>query len=1381
MSDPLTQLAQRLSGAMLIDRHRLSRRLDALRKDRRDGRRCDKNLGRLTRQLGRSVALREKRLAALPRPTLVADLPITQRADEIAKAIEAHQVVVVAGETGSGKSTQLPKLLLKMGRGVAGLIGHTQPRRIAARSVAARVSEELGSTLGSAVGYKVRFNDKTSPTTYIKLMTDGVLLAEAARDRFFEQYDTLIIDEAHERSLNIDFILGHLKQILPKRPDLRVVITSATIDTQRFAEHFADVKTGELAPVIEVSGRTYPVEVRYRPPLVDEETGEAEDVGDALCRAVDELSRDPGDAQPGGDVLVFMPTERDIREACDALEHHLSRGRRAAEVLPLFGRLSNAEQDRIFSPKAGGPRRVIVATNVAESSLTVPGIHYVIDTGTARVSRYSPNSKVQRLPIEPVSQASADQRKGRCGRLGPGVCIRLFSAEDFAAREAFSTPEILRTSLAAVILQITSLRFGAVERFPFIDPPRGSMIRDGYKTLHELGALDVGQAGSPAMTPIGRSLSRMPVDPRVGRMVLAGKDEGVLEEVLVVAAALEVQDPRERPAEKRGAADTAHEKFTDPRSDFLLYLNLWRFYHQQRRKLSHSKLRKCCSQNFLNYMRMREWIDVHQQLARLAKDVGLIDKAPRGEELPEEISDSTSDAIHRALLAGLLSNIAQKGDGYDYQGAGGQTLHLWPGSALFKAKPKWVVASELVETTRRYARTVGRVQPGMIEPLAHHLVKLTHSEPRWVRETGSVMCSERVSLYGLTLIAARPVPLGKVNPAEARQMFIQHALVEEDWEPPEVKPRRNEQRIAGGLRTPVMERQDPRQRPASVGRRLGAHRGGKPSADLFAFVHHNRALVAEVRAMEHKSRRHGLLVSDDRRFTFYDERLPGDVFDAAGLKQWLKREGDRAVVALTMSRGDLLAPEARERDITPERYPDRLAVDRSDYRLDYRYAPGDDDDGVTLTLPREGLASLDPRRVGWLVPGLLEEKLVALIKSLPKGLRKPLSPAPDAARRALQSMTFGQEAFEAQAARALSGVAGLAIRPEDFDASKLPEHLAMRLRVLDKDGNEVAVGRDVAAVRRACGAGAVQAYLGMDLERWSAPGETTWAFGELPKHVDLTRSGVAAKGFPALIDEGETVALRLVDQRGKARRLTRIGLRRLFTFEVQRELRWRVDQWPGIEDQRLWFSPYGRPKALREQLVARVVERAFLFDHAKITDAEGFITRQRVGFQRLDAAVEEVHRVAGPVLQSAHVARLALERSKLPADHYARADVRIQLDNLLGAGFLTDTPWDRLRSYPRYLSAVVKRLEKLGTGGPSGGGPAARDLAGFREVAPLWNRYAQQQTTNREHGRLDPELDRLRWMIEELRVSLFAQELGTAEKVSVSRLEQQWAKVGAGS
>ena len=1273
---------------MPADRPRLRRQIDAARAAQRAGQPAGDSLRRIAGHLDRSCARRQARRDGLPDPRLIEDLPITARADEIAAAIRAHPVVVVAGETGSGKSTQLPKLLLKMGRGITGYIGHTQPRRIAARSVAARVAEELGSPLGTDVGYKVRFNDKTGPKTYIKLMTDGVLLAEAARDRFFEQYDTLIIDEAHERSLNIDFLLGHLKQILPQRPDLRVVITSATIDTHRFAEHFADPRNGTPAPIIEVSGRTYPVEVRYRPRHLDEATGEQEETHDALCRAIDELSREPGEAQPGGDVLVFMPTERDIREGCEALEHHLSRGRRTAQVLPLFGRLSHAEQDRIFKPTPGGPGRVIVATNVAESSLTVPGIHYVVDVGTARVSRYSPNSKVQRLPIEPISQASADQRKGRCGRLGPGVCVRLYGEDDFNQRDEYSTPEILRTSLAAVILQITSLRFGAVERFPFIDPPRGSMIRDGYKTLHELGALRDGHtgAGPTGLTPVGRQLARMPVDPRVGRMVLAGKDEGVLDEVLVIAAALEVQDPRERPADQRGAADTAHEVFADPRSDFLAYLNLWRFYHGQRRKLSHSKLRKACRQNFLNATRMREWADVHQQLARLVKEVGLAGEAPRGDTLPDEVDDNKNDAIHRALLTGLLSNLAQKGDGYDYQGAGGQTLHLWPGSGLFSGKPKWVVAAELVETTRRYARTVGRVQPGMIEPLARHLVKLTHSGPCWVRETGSVMCSERVSLYGLTLVPARPVPLGKVDPAQARQMFIQHALVEHDWEP------------------------------------------GDPK--LLDFVAHNRAVENEARELEAKSRRHGLLSSDTQRFAFYDQRLPAEVVDATSLKRWLKQAGAveskglETQASLKMTRADLLSGQHTSDDITPAAYPDRLDIAQANYPLAYRYDPGADDDGLTLTLPREGLAQLDPHRVGWLVPGLLEEKLVALIKSLPKGLRKSLSPAPDAARRALKAMTFGDGGFEAAAAKALSGVAGLRIEPGDFEAAQLPEHLSLRLRVTGAHGEEVACGRDITALRRETGTGAVTQYLATDDPRWGAPGGQQWAFGDLPKHVEVARNGVAVKAYPALIDEGEAVALRLVDQRAKARRLTRRGLRRLFTFEVQRELRWQVDRWQSLGDLRLWCAPAGDPKQLRDVLVARIVERAFLFDNAKLPDAESFITRQRVGFQRLDAAEQEVQRIVEPVLRSSHAARLALDRCALPADHYARADLRVQLENLLGAGFLLDTPWSRLVSYPRYLSAFTKRIEKLGHSASP-----ARDLDGFKLIAPLWNQYARQATT----------------------------------------------------
>jgi len=1338
MSDDLAQLAPLINQAMAGDRHRLNKRLRAARQARHSGRPHDGSLEKLRRDIDNSVKRRAQRARGVPTIELQPDLPITARAEEIADAVRDHQVVVVAGETGSGKSTQLPKLMLQMGRGVERLIGHTQPRRLAARSVAQRVADELGSSLGDHVGYKVRFTDKTNPQTYIKLMTDGVLLAEATRDRFFDAYDTLIIDEAHERSLNIDFLLGHLRQILPKRPDLRVIITSATIDTARFAEHFGIATRDGLtpAPVIEVSGRTYPVELRYQP-IEPDEHGEIDDVPEAVARAIEGFERT-------GDVLVFMPTERDIRECCDLLE----RRQPGSDILPLYARLTNEQQQAIFASRSR--RKIVVSTNVAESSLTVPGIRYVVDTGTARVSRYSPNSKVQRLPIEPVSRASCDQRKGRCGRIGPGVCVRLFSEEDFLSRDEFTTPEIMRSNLASVILQITTLRFGAIEDFPFIDPPRPSMIRDGYKTLHEIGALD----RDDRVSELGCRLSRMPVDPRVARMVLAGADEGVLEEVLVIASGLEVQDPRERPIDQQSKADQAHEPFNDPRSDFLAYLNLWSFFHEQKRKLSHSKHRKACKQKYLNYVRMREWVDVHQQLSRMVKEQ--LPPSPRGRGAGGEgrgeaerhnktrsgrsapplsptlsrgergqdnadLPDAKADAIHRALLTGLLSNIANKGDGFEYNGAGGQKLHLWPGSALFANKPKWVVAAELVETTRRYARTVGRIQPGMIEPIAGHLLKKTHSDPRWVRETGSAMCSEKVSLYGLVLIQARPVPVARVSPAEARQLFIQRGLVERDWD-----------------------------------------------CDL-PFFKHNGDLIEEAQTLEAKSRRHGLIAADEVQLAFYEERLPDTVVDGATFKKWCKQAAREQPGLLQMDLPMLLAGDAQA--VTGEAYPDELVVERSAFKLGYTFDPGDEGDGLTLTLPREALGQLDARRLGWLVPGMLEQKLVAMIKSLPKGLRKTLSPAPDAARQALKQLTFGDGSFEDAAAVALSRVGGLNLSPSDFDPAGLPDHLKMNVRVTGEHGETLTEGRDLTKVRRAVGAGAVPSYAGMEDARWGAPPVKDWAFGTLPKHVDTARSGVALRAYPALIDEQSAVALRLVDTRPKARRLSRGGLRRLFSFEVKRDFGWRADQWPEIGKLRLSFATLGDPSKLQDHLTLLMTDRAFLFDGYKIADEETFITRQRVGLQRLDEAEQEVKRIVVPLLQSAQRVRLAVDRARLDAAPYAQADLRIQLDNLLGSAFLLETPWARLTSYPRYFTAIERRLEKLTRGG------GAQDAGAFKQIAPFWNQYAAAATSLREHGGFDPELEQYRWLIEELRVSLFAQELGTAEKVSPQRLEKQWQKV----
>ena len=1229
------------------------------------------------------------------------ELPIAAHRDAIVQLIQQRQVIVVCGETGSGKSTQLPKFCLEAGLGRAAMIGHTQPRRLAARSIAARMKEELACE--HAVGFKIRFADQTAPTTLVKLMTDGILLAETQGDRFLERYDAIIIDEAHERSLNIDFLLGHLKQILPKRPDLRVIITSATIDTQRFAEHFGVATRDGLdpAPVIEVTGRTYPVEVRYQPIEADE-YGDVDDVPEAVARAIEGLSRQ-------GDVLVFMPTERDIRDCCGLLE----RRQPGSVVLPLYARLTNAQQQAIF--EKSDRRKIVVATNVAESSLTVPGIRYVVDTGTARISRYSPNSKVQRLPIEPVSRASCDQRKGRCGRVGPGICVRLFSQEDYESRDAFTTPEIMRSNLASVILQIETLRFGAIDDFPFIDPPRPSMVRDGYKTLHEIGAL----TSDDKVSALGKQLSRMPVDPTVARMVLAGKDEGVLQEMLIIASGLELQDPRERPVDQQGKADAAHEQFADPRSDFLSYLKLWSFFHTQKDKLSHNKLRKACKQNFLNYVRMREWVDVHQQLRRMVQDLDGVGKVGRW-EAPDEIKDSKADAIHRALLTGLLSNIAQKGDGFEYTGAGGQKLHLWPGSSLFASKPKWVVAAELVETTRRYARTVGRIQPGMIEPIAGHLVKKTHSDPRWVRETGSAMCSEKVSLYGLVLVQARPVPVARVNPTEARQMFIQRALVENDWD-----------------------------------------------CDL-PFYQHNRDLLEQAKSLETKARRHGLVATDEVRYAFYDQRLPETVVDAATFKKWHKRATREAPKLLHMDLSLLL--ESAAEDVTEQAYPDRLKVEQSAHKLEYAFDPSSEHDGVTVTLPREAVGQLDPRRLGWLVPGMLEHKLVAMIKSLPKNLRKTLSPAPDAARRAIEQLRFGDGSFEDAAAQVLSNIGGINLSASDFDLSALPEAFKMNVRVVGEQGQTLAEGRDLGAVRREIGAGALPSYAGMDDPTYSAPPATQWAFGELPKHVDTMRSGVGLRAYPALIDQTTGVALRLVDTRTKARRLTRDGLRRLFSFEVKRDFAWRADRWQDTDQLRLWFASIGEPAKLRDQLVLRMTERAFLFDKEKIDCEEAFITRQRVGLQRLDVAEREVRRVVGPVLQAAHRARLAVDRGDFGAAPHVKTDLRIQLDNLLSSSFLIETPWARLTSYPRHLSAIERRLDKLKS-------QVAQDAAMFKQVAEHWNRYAKAATALREQGGFDPELEQYRWMIEELRVSLFAQELGTSEKVSPQRLDRQWEKV----
>jgi len=1074
----LRQIEADLGKAMRWDRYRLRRQLRALKAAEAAGKATDERIAQLAKELERSILLRKARQRGLPELRYDAGLPITAKRQEIAEAIQTHQVVIVSGETGSGKSTQLPKICLELGRGIDGLIGHTQPRRIAARSVAARVAEELGTPLGQQVGYQIRFAEATSDQTYIKLMTDGMLLAESQGDPFLDQYDTIIIDEAHERSLNIDFLIGLLKRLLPKRRDLKVIITSATIDSARFAEHFATA--AGPAPVIEVSGRSYPVEIRYRPVEPEEGTDEP-DLSRSLLRAVDEVAR-----LGHGDILLFMPTERDIHEAAKVLREHPVPGDGGkTEILPLYARLSIREQQRVFQPHAH--RRIVIATNVAESSLTVPGIHYVIDTGTARVSRYSARTKTQRLPIEPVSQASANQRAGRCGRVAPGVCIRLYAEKDYQLRDEYTAPEIQRTNLASVILTTKAFRLGDIERFPFLDPPRADAIRDGYKTLFELGALDEKRE----LTEIGRQLSRLPVDPRIGRMMLAAHEERCLSEVLIIASALEIQDPRERPLDRQDEADAQHARFADRESDFMGYLKLWDFYHKLKKELSRNQLRKACRQNFLSYNRMREWADIHRELLELVQEAGL--------ELLER--HDRYDPIHRAILTGLLSNLAYRKEAHEYSVAGGGKAHLWPGSGIFATKPKWIMGAEVVETTRRYLRTCARVNPRWIEPAAQHLVKRYYNQIEWSRSNGSAMALEKVVLFGLTVISGRRVRYGPIDPLVSRQLLIQHGLVEGDLE-----------------ETPE-------------------------------FLIHNQKLLKEVELLQAKLRRHDLVLGEWARFDFYDRRVPADVFDTTRLAHWLRRVEHQDPQFLRMTPADLMREPV---DTAEDDYPEQLTVQEMDLPLKYQFNPGAEDDGITLTVPLEALNQIDPARIGWLVPGLMGQKIEALIRSLPKELRRLLVPAPDTAKKVLEQIRFGEGDMLESVAAILSRIAGQVVPPHAFQEDKLPAILRMNVRVLDAEGQLLSQSRDIEELRRELGAEAARSVSALDDPQWTRDGLVTWDLDELPVEVEIRRGPLVMKAYPMLVDGRETVSLRVADTPERATYQSYFGVRRLFYFAGRR-------------------------------------------------------------------------------------------------------------------------------------------------------------------------------------------------------------------------------------
>ena len=1247
----------------------------------------------------------EARRRSIPAITYPEDLPVSQRRAEIMAAIAEHQVIVLCGETGSGKTTQLPKMCLELGRGVRGMIGHTQPRRIAARSCATRVAEELGSKIGGHVGFKVRFGDHTEDRTLIKVMTDGVLLAETQSDRRLDQYDTIIIDEAHERSLNIDFLLGYLRKLIDRRPDLKVIITSATIDPERFSAHFAGPSGG--APIIEVSGRTYPVEVRYRPLETNDPDRFDLTMEEAVVHAVDELAGT--DTVGSGDVLVFLPGEREIRETAEMLRKHHVRGSTPTEVVPLYARLSAAEQMRVFEGHRG--RRIVLATNVAETSVTVPGIRGVVDTGLARMSRYSARGRMNRLPIERISQASADQRKGRCGRIAPGVCIRLYAHDDFASREEHTTPEILRTNLAAVILRMKALRLGDVADFPFMDQPEARLIHDGYETLHELGAVD----DDGDLTPLGWKLSKLPIDPGVGRMILAAETENSLAEVLIIAAGLTVQDPRERPMERRDAADTAHEQWADPRSDAMAMLNLWKWYHERIKTLSRSKVRAACKQNFVSYIRMLEWVDTHRQLVRLITEMG---HHPNTKE-------ADYDAIHKALLTGMLGSIGNLRENSEYAGPRGIKFAIFPGSGVSSTKPKWVMAAEIVQTSRVFARTVCRIDPTWIEQIAPHLVKRNHGEPWWDAGSGRVMAHERITLLGLEIVRGRAVHFGPIDPVQSRQVFIHHALVE------------------GELNTRA------------------------------PFAKHNHDVLEKVRALEERGRRRDLLADTTARYAFFDRVVPPDVYGSQSLEKW-RREAERENPTILMfTEADVLAKPVE--GIDAHRFPDEYRLEEAAAPVEYRFAPGDERDGVTVRVPVELVGRLDERRPEWLVPGMVEEKVAALVKALPKQIRKQLGPGVDLARRIAPNLSGGrpEDDFFGAVAREIGRATGVTIDPAWWMGAVLPDHLRLRVEIVDAKGEVMAAGRDVATIRRELGDQIVGAARTMrDAER-DQTGCTAWTMGPIPETVPIARDGAALTGYPALVDEGKTVGVRIFAEPWEASQAMRRGVRRLATITLGDSVRHEVDQMPGAGGLWLAAATWGDAARVRAELVELVIDRACFGDGPIPRSAEAFEACINAGWNRTGEQVGAVGGLVREIAARRHEVQVRME--KAPASwRDALDECRACLDALMPPGWMVATPWNWMVQFPRYMWALRIRLDRLAQGGLAA---IQRDKEWSAQVAPAVRAWKMRADDHRVRGIRDPELDAFRWMVEEYRVSVFAQELGTVVKVSPQRIEKQWQKV----
>lgn len=1277
----LQELKQQLSECQGAQRNALSRRFKRVQHKPDDA-----AISGLQAAIEASCARRLHRLKNLPVPRYPEELPVSERREDILECIRNNQVTIICGETGSGKTTQLPKMCLELGRGVDGLIAHTQPRRIAARSVANRIAEELNSTLGDIVGYKVRFNEEGSEDNYIRLLTDGILLAEIRSDRYLNQYDTIIIDEAHERSLNIDFLLGYFRWLLPQRKDLKLIITSATIDPQRFSTHF------DNAPIIEVSGRTFPVEIRYRPLVTDDPDEADRNQIQGIIDATDELMR----IAPGG-ILVFLSGEREIRETAEALrKHHPA----STEILPLFARLSAGEQNRIFQP--GKSARIVLATNVAETSLTVPGIRYVVDTGVARISRYSWRARVQRLPIEAVSQASANQRSGRCGRTSDGIAIRLYSEEDYLSRPEFTDPEILRTNLASVILQMAILKLGDVEKFPFVEAPDMRMIRDGFKLLFELGAVDEDYN----ISDIGRRLAHLPVDPRFGRMLLAAEEFRSLQEVLVIVSALASQDPRERPLDKQQAADEKHSRYKHEQSDFMAYLNLWQYTQEQKKELTQNKYRQLCKKEYLSYLRLREWEDIYRQLRQSLRD----QKITIGTE------ESSYDPIHQSLLTGLLGHVALQEEKQEYLGANGRKLFIFPSSGLRKKSPKWIMAAEQVETSRLFARTVAKIQPEWIEKLGEHLIRRTYSEPRWEKRPAQVAADERATLYGITVTPQRRVHFGPIDPVLSREIFIRHALVYSEFN------------------------------------------------SKAAFIKHNRDLIEELEELEAKSRRRDILVDEQILFEYYEQRIPKNIYNGRSFERWAKKLQQEDPNALKMTREDLMQRD--DSHVREEQYPNLLEVHGMRLPLAYHFEPGNEADGVTLQVPAAALHQLNSCRFDYLVPGMLQDKVTEMIRTLPKQIRKQFVPAPDYAQACCEAIQPSDDvSLIAAVAHQLHRMSGTQIDNEVLQNVRFSDHHSMRFAIIDEVGKVIKAGRDLAALKGGVArttSEQLQQRATQSIERENI---TEWDFGDLPESAAIKTAGMQIKAWPALVDHTTSVAIQLFDNQAKA--LRQQGLRRLYMLNLRKESQYLLKNLPGIQKLCLNYASTGSCEELKKS----IHDNAFrlTFDCHGIRTEAVFKEQIDTNKAKLIPTATTICEQLSIFLPSVHDIRKRMKGSIDPQSLEALSDIKQQLETLVYPGFLDTLDLHTLRQYPRYLKAIQRRLDKLRES-------PLKDRQLRLQVTKHMAQY-QQLIKQKPELQGDENLQQYRWMIEEFRVSLFAQELGTAAPVSDKRLSKQWKEI----